>query len=186
MEISSDHNSDLVILEQIEKDPDATQANLASQLGVAVATINWHLKRLIAKGYVKARRVGRRKLSYLITPEGLALRTHLTFDYIQSSFHLFRLMRKRMQDALLQVRQAGYDRIQLEGDGDIAEVCRLTCLENGIDIVQEDKAPRVIIKAMKLFVVFDEVDGSPRSLGDHDPRSLGGEITSPLSAEGQE
>ena len=156
MEISSDHNSDLVILEQIEKDPDATQANLAAQMGVAVATINWHLKRLIAKGYVKARRVGRRKLRYIITPEGLALRAHLTFDYIQTSFHLFRLIRQRMQDAIVQVRQAGYDRICLEGDGDIAEVCRLTCLENGIAIVQDGEAPRVIIRAMKLFVVLEK------------------------------
>jgi len=156
MEISSDHNSDLVILEQIEKDPDATQANLASQMGVAVATINWHLKRLIAKGYVKARRVGRRKLRYIITPEGLALRAHLTFDYIQTSFHLFRLIRQRMQDAIVQVRQGGFDRIRLEGDGDIAEVCRLTCLENGIAIVKDDDAPRVIIRAMKLFVVFEK------------------------------
>ena len=160
MEISSDHNSDLVILEQIEKDPDATQANLASQMGVAVATINWHLKRLIAKGYVKARRVGRRKLRYIITPEGLALRAHLTLDYIQTSFHLFRLIRKRMQDAIVQVRQAGFDRICLEGDGDIAEVCRLTCLENGIAIVQDNEAPRVIIRAMKLFVVFEKDNGN--------------------------
>jgi DNA-binding MarR family transcriptional regulator len=160
MEISSDHNSDLVILEQIEKDPDATQANLASQMGVAVATINWHLKRLIAKGYVKARRVGRRKLRYIITPEGLALRAHLTFDYIQTSFHLFRLIRQRMQDALVQVREAGYDRICLEGDGDIAEVCRLTCLENGIAIVQNGEAPRVIIRAMKLFVVLEKDNGA--------------------------
>ena len=156
MEISSDHNSDLVILEQIEKDPDATQANLAAQMGVAVATINWHLKRLIAKGYVKARRVGRRKLRYIITPEGLALRAHLTFDYINTSFHLFRLIRQRMQDAIVQVRQAGYDRICLEGDGDIAEVCRLTCLENGIAIVQDGEAPRVIIRALKLFVVLEK------------------------------
>ena len=160
MEISSDHNSDLVILEQIEKDPDATQANLASQMGVAVATINWHLKRLIAKGYVKARRVGRRKLRYIITPEGLALRAHLTFDYIQTSFHLFRLIRQRMQDAIVQVRQAGYDRICLEGDGDIAEVCRLTCLENGIAIVQDAEAPRVIIRALKLFVVLEKENES--------------------------
>jgi DNA-binding MarR family transcriptional regulator len=160
MEISSDHNSDLVILEQIEKDPDATQANLASQMGVAVATINWHLKRLIAKGYVKARRVGRRKLRYIITPEGLALRAHLTFDYIQTSFHLFRLIRQRMQDAIVQVRQAGYDRICLEGDGDIAEVCRLTCLENGIAIVRDGQAPRVIIRAMKLFVVLENDHGA--------------------------
>ena len=160
MEISSDHNSDLVILEQIEKDPDATQANLAAQMGVAVATINWHLKRLIAKGYVKARRVGRRKLRYIITPEGLALRAHLTFDYIQTSFHLFRLIRQRMQEAIVQVRQAGYDRICLEGDGDIAEVCRLTCLENGIAIVQDGEAPRVIIRALKLFVVLEKENES--------------------------
>jgi DNA-binding MarR family transcriptional regulator len=160
MEITSDHNSDLVILEQIEKDPDATQANLAAQMGVAVATINWHLKRLIAKGYVKARRVGRRKLRYIITPEGLALRSHLTFDYIQTSFHLFRLIRQRMQDAIVQVRQAGFDRICLEGDGDIAEVCRLTCLENGIAIVQDGEAPRVIIRALKLFVVLEKENES--------------------------
>ncbi len=160
MDISTDHNSDLVILEQIEKDPDATQANLASQMGVAVATINWHLKRLIAKGYVKARRVGRRKLRYIITPEGLALRAHLTLDYIQTSFHLFRLIRQRMQDAIVQVREAGYDRICLEGDGDIAEVCRLTCLENGIAIVQDGGAPRVIIRAMKLFVVLEKDNGA--------------------------
>ena len=44
---------DLVLLEQIEKNPDATQASLASQIGVAVGTVNWHLKRLIEKGYVK-------------------------------------------------------------------------------------------------------------------------------------
>jgi DNA-binding MarR family transcriptional regulator len=160
MEITSDHNSDLVILEQIEKDPDATQANLAAQMGVAVATINWHLKRLIAKGYVKARRVGRRKLRYIITPEGLALRSHLTFDYIQTSFHLFRLIRQRMQDAIVQVRQAGFDRICLEGDGDIAEVCRLTCLENGIAIVQDGEVPRVIIRALKLFVVLEKENES--------------------------
>jgi len=160
MEISSDHNSDLVILEQIEKDPDATQANLAAQLGVAVATINWHLKRLIAKGYVKARRVGRRKLRYIITPEGLTLRAHLTLDYIQTSFHLFRLIRQRMQDAIVQVKQAGFERIYLEGDGDIADVCRLTCLENGIAIVQDEEAPRVIIRAMKLFVVIEK-DNQP-------------------------
>ncbi|MBT4090482.1 MAG: winged helix-turn-helix domain-containing protein, partial [Deltaproteobacteria bacterium] len=38
---------DLVILERIERDPDETQASMATQLGVAVGTINWHIKRLI-------------------------------------------------------------------------------------------------------------------------------------------
>jgi predicted transcriptional regulator len=70
MDTSPDPNRELVLLEQIENDPDVTQASLAAQLGVAVGTVNWHLKRLVAKGYVKVN-AQRRKLRYIITPEGL-------------------------------------------------------------------------------------------------------------------
>jgi DNA-binding CsgD family transcriptional regulator len=90
-----DTDRDLILLEHIEQNPEATQASLAAQLGVAVGTVNWHLKRLIAKGYLKASRLERRKLRYIITPEGLALRARLTLDYIQSSFRLYRLVRER-------------------------------------------------------------------------------------------
>jgi DNA-binding MarR family transcriptional regulator len=69
MEQLSTHDRDLILLEQIEQSPDATQASLADQLGVAVGTVNWHLKRLIAKGYVKVKRIERRKLKYIITPK---------------------------------------------------------------------------------------------------------------------
>src|SRR5512135_750547 len=104
----ADIDRDLILLEHLEQNPDATQASLAAQLGVAVGTINWHLKRLIAKGYVKAGRVERRKLRYIITPEGLALRARLTLDFIKSSFRLYRLVRERSIDALQLVERAGY------------------------------------------------------------------------------
>ena len=81
METSPDPNREMILLEQIEFDPDITQASLASQLGVAVGTVNWHLKRLIAKGYVKVKRAQRRKLRYIITPEYIAFRARLTVNY---------------------------------------------------------------------------------------------------------
>jgi len=146
---------DLVILEQIQKNPDATQATLATQLGVAVGTINWHIKRLIAKGYVKVRRAERRKLRYLITPEGLALRAHLTLDYIQNSFRLYRLVRQRMVDQLEVVREAGYDNVRLEGEGDVADVCRLTCLEQGMEVVESENVPLLKIQDLKVFIQWD-------------------------------
>ncbi len=126
---------ELSLLEEIEHDPDATQASLAAQLGVAVGTVNWHLKRLIAKGYVKVKRLQRRKLRYIITPEGLAFRALLAMDYIESSMRLYRRTRQRVRELLTQARQAGYDQICIEGEGDIAEICRLTCLEQGIAVV---------------------------------------------------
>lgn len=153
MTLPSDDKHDLVILEQIGQNPDATQASLAAQLGVAVGTINWHIKRLVAKGYVKVRRVERRKLRYIITPEGLALRARLTLDYINTSFQLYRLVRERVAETVSSLRANGYTCVRLEGDdGDVADVCRLTCLEHGLSIVEDAQAPLLSIRGLKVFV----------------------------------
>ena len=153
----ADTDRDLILLDKLEQNPDATQATLASQLGVAVGTVNWHIKRLVAKGYLKVRRVERRKLRYIITPEGLALRARLTLDFIQNSFRLYRLVRERSIDALQEVEQAGYSRIFIEGDGDVAEICRLTCVEKGITIIEErDHAPVLRIQGLKMFVEWED------------------------------
>ena len=159
MAITSEHDRDLIILEYIESDPDATQATLAAQLGVAVGTINWHLKRLVAKGYVKVRRAERRKLRYIITPEGLTLRAHLTFDYIQNSFRLYRLIRERVVEALNELRQAGYEQVRLDGVGDVADICHLTCLEQGVAVVRDGDVPLLRVQDLKIFVELKDTQG---------------------------
>lgn len=137
---------EMTLLEQIERDPDVTQASLATQLGVAVGTVNWHIKRLVAKGYVKVKRARRRKLRYIITPEGLAFRAMLTVNYIETSLRLYRHTRQRVRELLTQVSQGGYDQVILDveggadgngggGDSDIADICRLTCLEQNIRVI---------------------------------------------------
>ena len=146
---------DLIILEQIEEAPDSTQATLAQQLGVAVGTINWHLKRLIDKGYVKVRHAERRKLRYIITPEGLSLRARLTVDYIQNSFRLYSMVRQRVMERLDEVKKAGFNNARLIGDGEVADICRLTCLEQGIELVEDHGAPALKINGLKIFVEWN-------------------------------
>lgn len=150
---------DLDLLNQITDDPDATQASLAAQLGVAVGTVNWHLKRLIAKGYVKVKRAQRHKLKYIITPEGIALRARLTFLYIQNSFSLYRKTRSHVIELLGEARQMGFHQIRLEGEGDVAEVCRLTCLEQGVEIVLDGSAPVLQVRGLQVNLIFDLSDG---------------------------
>lgn len=139
---SSDPARELRLLEQIEHDPDITQANLAAQLGVAVGTVNWHLKRLVSKGYVKVKRAQRRKLRYIITPEGLAFRARLTVNYVDNQFRLYRRIRQRTRELLGQVKSSGYRQVHLIGDGDIADICRLTCIEQEIELVDGKVDPK--------------------------------------------
>jgi len=137
MENSTNTERDRILLEEIERDPDTTQATLAGQLGVAVGTVNWHVKRLIAKGYVKVKRAERRKLRYIITPEGISLRAKLTVAYVENSMHVYRESRRQAQEALKSARKHGFNSIVIDGDGDIADVARLTCLEQGFDVVAD-------------------------------------------------
>jgi len=143
-------NRELIILDQIEQNPNVNQATLADQLGVAVGTVNWHIKRIIEKGYVKAKRANRKKLKYIITPEGLAHRALLTVDYIDNSMRLYRRTRQRVLNVLDDVHKAGYTSIRIVGDGDLAEVIRLTCLEQGVKIGDNPKFPALEIEGWKI------------------------------------
>lgn len=147
---------ELALLEHIENDPDVTQATLATQLNVAVGTINWHLKRLIEKGYVKIKRAERKKLRYIITPEGIALRALLTVDYIEQQFHLYRNTRQRVGEQLEQVQAAGFQRVSIRGEGDVADICRLSCLEKGIAVVPEGDAPSLEINGLRVVLRMKE------------------------------
>ena len=160
MEPETETSRDLILLDQIEQNPDATQASLAAHLGVAVGTVNWHLKRLINKGYIKVRRAERRKLRYIITAEGIALRAHLTVNYIQTSFHLYRQTRQRVIELLKQAHQEGFESVRLLGDGDVADICRLTCMEQGTQIVEDDKVPALEVRGFKVVLQKDGSDGS--------------------------
>lgn len=147
-----ENTRDLIILEQIEQNPDATQASLAGDVGVAVGTINWHLKRLVNKGYIKVKRAERKKLRYIITPEGISLRARLTVDYIQNQFSLYRLTREKATNLLAQVHAGGYAGVRLLGEGDVAEVCRLTCLEQTVAIVDDPDAPAIVVQGLKVYL----------------------------------
>ncbi|MCE7982412.1 MAG: winged helix-turn-helix transcriptional regulator [Caldilinea sp. CFX5] len=155
---------ELQLLEAIATTPETTQANLAAQVGVAVGTVNWYLKRWSKKGYIKIRRISRWQWSYLLTPEGIARKARLASEYVEASLSLYRRTRAEAKLLLTSVRATGAHHIILAGDGEIAEICRLTCLEMGIDIVAEttpqhqlQHVPMIRIEGVRLVLIWSGV-----------------------------
>lgn len=127
---------ELQLLEALAHEPETTQADLAARVGIAVGTVNWYLKRWSKKGYVKIRRIGRWQWSYLLTAEGIARKTRLASEYVEASLSLYRRTRQQAKQILQEVRNAGSTQVILAGEGEIVDICRLTCLEMGIEIVE--------------------------------------------------
>ncbi|HEX2993373.1 MAG TPA: hypothetical protein VHP14_01025, partial [Anaerolineales bacterium] len=64
--------------------------------------------------------------------------------------------RQRVAEYLAQVKSAGYDRVRLTGKGDVADVCRLTCIEQGIRVVTDRDAPVLQIDGFKVHLQMEE------------------------------
>ena len=130
-------NYDLQILNHIHENPDTTQANLATQLGVAVGSVNWYIKRLVNKGHIKVAQMQRRRLRYLLTSQGISEKTRLTKEFMQASLKWYRVTREDSKRYLDEIKQAGYSTVSIKGDGDLAEIIYLSCLEAHVEVSDE-------------------------------------------------
>lgn len=156
--------NELQLLEAIAATPETTQADLAARVGVAVGTVNWYLKRWSKKGYVKVRRIGRWNWSYLLTTEGIARKSQLAGEYLEASLSLYRRTRLEAQRLLREVVNAGYHQVVIQGEGEIVDICQLTCLELHLEAItgqaQEQKTathqPILQVEGIQLTLIWPD------------------------------
>jgi DNA-binding Lrp family transcriptional regulator len=124
---------DLRLLEAVGENARVTQRGLAMKLGIALGLTNIYLKRLIRKGFIKCVNVRSNRLTYLITPRGIAEKMRLTYEFMDYSLHLYREVRQHLRNAL-QDRAAGR-RVAIFGRGEAAEIAYLSLKEFGLEPV---------------------------------------------------
>jgi len=125
---------DLRLLEAVAEDSRVTQRGLATKLGIALGLTNIYLKRLVRKGYIKCVNVQSNRISYLITPRGIAEKARLTYEFIDYSLHLYGEVRQHLR-AVLQGCAAADRRVAIFGRGEAAELAYLSLRECGLEPV---------------------------------------------------
>ncbi len=126
---------ELQLLTEISTDQSVTQRSLAKRQGLALGLINFLIRRLVKKGYVKVVNMERKRLRYLITPQGLTEKARLTYEYLEYSLYFYRQVRTFLAAALSVIRESGAKNAVLCGSGEVAEVLHLTLQQQGVSIV---------------------------------------------------
>src|SRR3989304_4954731 len=103
------------LLEAISADESVTQAGLATHLDIAVGSVNWYIKRLINRGYLKATRMDRTRLRYNLTPEGMSAFTRNALQYMRDSLQVYRDLRQQAKDLAILMQHSGVRQVYLEG-----------------------------------------------------------------------
>ena len=131
------HEYDL--LNEIEQDPMVTQASLSQRLGIAVGSVNWYIKRLIHRGWVKVSHLDRTRLKYDLTPDGMSVFTQRSMSYASDSLKVYGTFRKKAKAAVVELQQKGIKQVYLEGDDEAIDILRLTCIDAGIRLGETSK-----------------------------------------------
>jgi EPS-associated MarR family transcriptional regulator len=95
------------LLKLLETHPEASQREIASELGVSLGKVNYCLRALIDKGHVKAEnfRKSNNKAAYLylLTPTGIQAKARITAHYLQSKLDEYEALQAEIEELQAEV-----------------------------------------------------------------------------------
>jgi EPS-associated MarR family transcriptional regulator len=91
----------LKVLRALEANPELSQRQLAAELGVSLGGVNYALKALIERGFVKANnfRKSGRKVAYLyvLTPNGVVEKTYLAAAFLGRKLSEYEVLKQEIE-----------------------------------------------------------------------------------------
>ena len=123
------------LLEEINKESIISQRALADRLGIALGLVNAYIKRLYKKGHIKIKTLPRNRIKYIITPQGFAEKTRLTYKFMHYSILYFKGIRQKIESTYTVMVKAGIKKVLLWGDGELAELCYISTRGFPLEIV---------------------------------------------------
>ena len=100
----TDENDQFAVLRKIERKPESSQRKLAEELGFSLGKLNYCLKELQKKGWVKIENFKKKDnkisyLKYIITPKGISYRTKLTIDFMKKKMKEYDELKKELNNS---------------------------------------------------------------------------------------
>ena len=114
--------TDYNILKTIENNPTVSQRGLSSQIEINVASVNFALKRLIKKGFIRMVGINPRRIQYFITPEGIREKTQLAYSFFSRNFHFYKEIRNDIEFRIAKATNGKETEIAIYGVGGLAEI----------------------------------------------------------------
>ena len=91
------------VLRKIHKNPDASQREMANDLGFSLGKLHYCLQALKDKGLVKINNFKKKQdkityIQYVITPKGISERTKLTIDFMKRKMKEYEELKKEIKN----------------------------------------------------------------------------------------
>jgi DNA-binding MarR family transcriptional regulator len=152
----------LQILEEIETNYNSSQRDLARKLNISLGLVNSFMKRLAKKGYVKITTIPRNRVKYILTPQGFAAKSRLTYEFIQYSFRFYKKALNSLEELLDDFEKRGIRKIAFYGATDLAEIAFISLRATDMELVcvvdEEKKGKKFLGLTIRSMEHLNKID----------------------------
>ena len=135
-------NTDVATLQNIadtlKEDPLASQRVLAENAGMSIGLMNAVIKRFVERGWIMLTNVNLRKLSYAITPAGIAELTARSQSFVKRTFGIANKYNETLCKVVSDAKNEGKDKLALYGTSYIKFLLIYACQTLGVTFVEKD------------------------------------------------
>jgi len=139
----------LQILEIIEKKDKTSQHKIIRQTGLATGLVHSYMRKVINKGWVKAKQVSAKRWLYYLTPEGFIEKGRLTLKYFSITLQNYRDAQNMVRNHLDECLEKGWTKILVAGANDLAEITMLNILSSGelslVGVISADSHDDIVL-----------------------------------------
>ncbi len=162
---------EVLILEELKKNPDITQRDLSEKTGLSLGMVNMLLKKFVKKGFVKLERLNSRSFRYILTAEGFKEKSKKTIEYIKR-YYSKALVIKQNVGRIIQANGMNRTYILFGKDEEMKEIIQGILRELRVDYITENDITK--IDGSKIILYWDIEDKD--KLNDFNSEFLLGEI----------
>lgn len=107
----------------------ANQRRLSRLMDLSLGMTNMLIRRLISKGFIRIEQLNRRKVQYILTPQGFAEKMRKSVNYTLKTINSIGLIKSRVQAILLDLHKDGTRDFFIVGKSDLSILIEMVAKE---------------------------------------------------------
>lgn len=118
--------NEFLLIQEISRNPHATQRHLSESLGLSLGTTNILIRRLARKGLLKVQQLDWKRTRYLLTLEGALEKSRKAYRYTVYTLRIFRQLQENISAALSREHAEGRRHFVFVADDELLDLLKET------------------------------------------------------------
>jgi len=113
---------EFAVIREIHNNHLPDQRTIAIRSGISLGLTNLIIKKLIKKGYIKAKQLNQKKIQYILTPKGFTEKAKKSYHFTLKTIGLFKTLREKLQEYIVSECRKGAEEFVVSGNGELVEM----------------------------------------------------------------